>query len=157
MIANNPKKDGVTIIEVAVAIVIMLVGFIGATSYRYYAALDEQKAMAWRNAARIGLLFSESWKSLKGYRLYEPEEHLEPQLGIDAVPDGGAAPEGYTHNGTYLVKADNRDFYITLSWRDIDAEMQILNVEVNWTPRPAPDNGIEDAYKSYTLTSFISD
>lgn len=154
MIANHRCKDGITIIEVAVAIVVMLVGFIGTTSYRYYAALDENKATAWRNAARIGLLFSESWKSVKGYRLYEPEEHLDPPIGVDAV-FGNGVPDGYTENGTYLVVADNRNYYITLSWKDVDAELQALNVEVNWTPNPPQGNGITDAYKSFTLTSFI--
>jgi len=58
---ENPSKrlkfaTAVTLIEVALASVLMVVGFMGATSYRYYAALDEHKATMWRSAARIGLL-----------------------------------------------------------------------------------------------------
>jgi len=84
---KHPKSaTAVTLVEVALATLLMVVGFMGATSYRYYAALDEQRATLWRSAARIGLLFSDSWRGLKGSETYDPLAHVRLRPRYQADP-----------------------------------------------------------------------
>lgn len=147
--------SAVTLIEVAIASAIMAIGVIGAASYRVNAALDEQNAISWRAAARIGLLVSGSWKGVKGYSLYDAEAHLAPQLHITKT-EAKDVSEGYSANGTYLVVVDGREYYVTLAWKDLDVDLRILNVEVNWRPRITGDGSIDDSGKSFKLTSYIS-
>ena len=154
---KHPKSaTAVTLVEVALATLLMAVGFLGATSYRYYAALDEQRATMWRSAARIGLLFSDSWRGLKGSETYDPLAHVGSGLDIKPIA-GSEAPDGFNLKGTYVIATDRHHYFATLSWKQVEPELKALNVVVNWMPSPSAEADLAGADKSFKLTTYIED
>ena len=65
-IKRSKSTAAFTIVEIMEAMVILLIAMIGASGYRYYAALDARKAAMQATAARIGLLLCESWRGVEG-------------------------------------------------------------------------------------------
>jgi len=153
---HHKSAAAVTLVEVMLASVVIVVGFIGATSYRYYAALDERKATMWRTAARVGLLFADSWRGLNGLENYEPVVYLDTvEFDVEKIADG-PIPDGYSAvNGTYAVTTDEEKYYVTLAYGQSEAELRALNIEVAWTPRLAGETDFANAEKSFKLTMYV--
>ena len=148
-------RQGVSLIEVLIAIVILAVVVIGASGYRYYSALDSRKALMRSTAARIGLLLCENWRGIKGAETYDPMAHFGSELSITAST-GPEEPEYFTLLGSYTVVSNCADYYATLSWKDVSAGLRALNVVVAWAQRPQGETILDDADKSFKLTIYTS-
>jgi len=153
-------RSGVSLIEAMSAILVLSIAVIGASSYRYYNALDVRKADAHITAARIGYLLCESWRGLQGADTYDPIAHLGSDLAITASknPD---APEGFTLLGTYKVLLNDVHYDIVLSWQDGGSGLRALNIVLFWTLRgqvqdkeQVQDN-IDDVTESFKLTAYV--
>lgn len=158
------KKDfrnGSTLISSLVAVTIILIAIIGTSNFRYYAALDTRKATAMTESSRIALLLCESWRGMQGDLSYDPIANLSSDL-IISNDEGPLAPDGFTTLGSYLIMlgtdSDQSEYkisyYVTLSWRDIQAGLRALNVNVSWAQRDTGTGGFEGTDKSFSLTTY---
>jgi len=136
-----------------ISIVVLLVVLIGTSKFRYYSTLDSQKAAAKITAARIGLMLCESWRGVKGGETYDPTAHFGSALTIteSAGPD---KPEGFTLLGSYTLALNGANYYTTLSWKDVSTGLRALNIVVVWAQREQGQSSINDADKSFKLTTY---
>ncbi len=115
--------EGLTLIEVIIAMVILVIIAVGALRYQYYAALDARAALAQMTAIRTAQLLADDWKSTGGSAAYNP---TNLKLGFTGS------------NGIYRITVDNLPMYMSLSYNDIEHndEAQItlrsITVRVNW-------------------------
>lgn len=147
-------KNGLTLIEIMVAITVLVIAVIGTSGYRYYSALDSRKADAHIAAARIGLLLTESWRGVVGSENYDPVSHLGPDLAVttDSGPD---KPADFTILDSYKIVLNDVSYYTTLSWKDINVGLRALNIIVAWAPREHGEAEFEDADKLFELTTYV--
>jgi Tfp pilus assembly protein PilV len=152
MILKRLKSEAAfTFVEVMVAILIMSLAVLGASGYRYYAALDARKAAMHRAASEIALLLCESWRGLEGINTYDPTTHFGGDLEI-TQSNYSAAPEGFALLGSYTVVSSNVNYYATLSWKNVATGLRALNVAVAWSHRATAS--AVDAERSFTLTTY---
>ena len=136
------------------AIAVLSIAVIGITGYRYCSTLDAHKADAYIASARIGQLLIESWRGLQGSENYDPVAHLGAGLAITAG-DGPESPGGYTVLGSYEIIMNNIAFYATLSWKDINSNLKALNIVLMWAQRGQGQNDIDEADRSFELTTYV--
>ncbi len=155
----NKVRSGVSIIEAMSAILILSIAVIGASSYRYYNALDVRKANAHITAARIGYLLCESWRGLQGADTYDPITHLGSDLTITASKNP-YAPQDFTLLGTYQVLLNDVHYDIILSWQDVGS-LRALNIVLFWTlkgqvqDKEQVQDNIDDVADSFKLTAYV--
>jgi Tfp pilus assembly protein PilV len=133
---NN--KTGFTLVEVMVAMVIIIIGIVGAMGFRYFCVLDAKKADAQITAARIATLLLEDWKGAGGLA-YVPNTNLSSSSGLTvaASSTGPAAafPNSILNNTSYHVVCNVNassiiHYYVTLS--SAATLPRTLNVSVGW-------------------------
>ena len=167
-IKRSKSTAAFTIIEVMAAILILSIAVIGASGYRYYAALDARKAAMQATAARIGLLLCESWRGVEGTETYDPAVYFGSELAIAENPifefssghaiTGPIVTESFTPLGIYSVVANNATYYAVLSWKDVSTELRALNVIIAWELRGQGVTGDTDVsgLKLFELTTYTS-
>jgi len=136
-----------------IAITILLAALIGTSNFRYYAALDAKKASAKITASRIGLMLCENWRGLSGTETYDPVAYFGSDLPIN-TSSGPAEPGDFTLLGSYTATVNNANFYITLSWKDISADLRALNIIVSWAQRQPGLSSFNDVDKTFKLTTY---
>jgi hypothetical protein len=136
------------------AIAILSIAVIGITGYRYCSTLDAHKADAYIASARIGHLLCESWRGMQGAENYDPASHLGAGLAITAS-NGPEAHGGYTVLGSYKIIMNNVAFYATLSWKDLNSNLRALNIVLIWAQRNQGQNDIDEADRSFELTTYV--
>jgi prepilin-type N-terminal cleavage/methylation domain-containing protein len=150
-------RRGMTLVETLVAITILLIALIGTFTFRYHATLDGRKADAQATAARIALMFCESWKGINGDVTYDPVNHLGSELKV-AKGAGPANPDDFTPLGSYTVVFDDGvgvdNYTMTLSWKDVKPGLRALNVIVAWALREHEGDGNDVIDKSFNLTVY---
>ena len=167
MIIKKTRKHvrfGSTLISSMIAIAIIMIALIGTSHFRYYSALDIRKATAQTEASRIALLLCESWRGLKGDLNYNPITNLDANLMISSS-EGPKGPDGFTKLGSYLVKLGTKStdekeetyhisYYTTLSWKDIENGLRMLNINISWAQKDTGAEGLENTDKSFSLTIY---
>ena len=151
-------RKGTTLASTLTAVTIILIALIGTSNFRYYAALDARKATAQTTAARVALILCENWRGIQGSLSYDPVAYLGPDLNV--VSDKGPyKPDDFTFLGSYKIVMDEQkndaqgvDYYVTLSWKDIQPGLRALNVIVAWAQRGRV--GFENTNKTFTLTIY---
>ena len=146
-------RRGFSLVSIMIAIAILLAALIGTSNFRYYSALDAKKAAAKITASRIGLMLCENWRGLGGIETYDPAAYLGSDLTITAS-SGPAEPTDFTLLGSYTVTVNGANFYITLSWKDVSAGLRALNIIVAWAQRSQGVSSLNDADKSFKLTTY---
>jgi Tfp pilus assembly protein PilV len=147
-------RSGISLIETMNAIVILSIGLIGISGYRYCSTLDAHKADTYIASARIGQLLSESWRGMQGSETYDPVAHLEAGMTITAST-GPDAPMGYTVLGCYKIVLNDNVFFTTLSWKDLNSDLRVLNVLLIWDQRSQGQNDIDESDRSFELTTYV--
>ncbi len=146
-------RRGFSLTSVMIATVILLVALIGTANFRYYSTLDAQKAAAKITASRIGLMLCENWRGIGGDETYDPATSLDSALTI-TTSTGPAKPEDFTLLGSYTITLNGANYYITLSWKDVSTGLRALNVVVAWAQREQGVSSLNDADKSFKLTTY---
>ena len=146
-------RRGFSLVSIMIAIAILLAALIGTSNFRYYSALDAKKAAAKITASRIGLMLCENWRGLGGTKTYDPVAYLGSDLTI-TTSTGPAEPNDFTLLGSYTVTVNGANFYITLSWKDVSAGLRALNIIVAWAQREQGTSSLNDADKSFKLTTY---
>ncbi len=161
MIIKRPKSAaGFTLIEIMLATVILIIAILGASSFRYHAALGARKADLQATAARTALLLCESWRGVGDPNTFDPTQLTtgDPNsaLTIEPTDIGPAWPTDFTLLGIYRITIGEVNCYAALSWKDIYPQLRALNVIVAWDRRGS-SNLFEDADKSFKLTTYVAD
>jgi Tfp pilus assembly protein PilV len=148
-------RRGISLVSVLIAMAILLAALIGTSNFRYYSALDAKKAAAKITASRIGLMLCENWRGLGGIETYDPATYFGTALTItsSAGPD---KPTDFTLLGSYTVTLNRANYYITLSWKDVSTGLRALNIIVTWAQRGQGTSSLNDADKSFKLTTYTS-
>jgi len=151
------STGGFTLVEVMLAIFILLVAVLGASGYRYYAALDARKADLQTTAARTASLLCKSWQGVSDPNTFDPTQLAtgDPNsaLAIETGYGGPAVPADFTPLGIYRITIDGVNYNAVLSWKDISQGLRALNVIVAWNPRGSQS---ELPDKSFKLTTYIA-
>jgi prepilin-type N-terminal cleavage/methylation domain-containing protein len=129
---SHRLRAGVSLLEVLVAMVVLSVGMLGASGFRYYTAIQSKRAQASFNAIRAAQALLDTWCGLYGDEGYLPENHLSPLLTVSPSVSGPVAPTGYTILGTYEVLVDDVTYYATLSYNDFESGYRTLNIVIAW-------------------------
>lgn len=147
-------RRGFSLVSIMIATVILLAALIGTSNFRYYSTMDAQKAAAKITAARIGLMLCENWRGIGGVDTYEPATSLGSALTITQSTIGPDKPVDFTLLGSYTVNLNGANYYITLSWKDVSTGLRALNIVVAWAQRPQGVSSLNDADKSFKLTTY---
>ena len=155
-------RSAFSLVDTMLSITVVIIVVIGTTAYRYYAALEVRSSDIQVTAARVGLLFFESWRGTNGDETYDPMAHLGSDLTITEAA-GPSAPGDFELLADYRVVLDDDDYYVTLSWKDGDDDddddiqvgLRALNVVVAWSQKGQPTDGIEDTDKLFKLTGYV--
>lgn len=119
--------SGATLVEVAVASVILVVAALGALRYEYYAVGQGQIARAQIAATHAASLLLVDWKSTGGSVDYDPS-----MLGLGlssprAVPSDFGAPEGLgnvLNEAVYTIRQDDVPLTVMLKYLDVNQDAQ---------------------------------
>jgi hypothetical protein len=149
-------RPGLTFIEILLASAILLIAVLGASVFRYNAALGARKADIRSTAARTALLLCESWRGSSDPNNFAPEDTLGSQLTITDVDSGFSGPTGYTLLNSYTITNEGVNYYAILAWQDIAPGLRALNVTVMWNQRGSDADALGGPDKSYRLTTYIS-
>ena len=148
------RISGISLVEVMITISILSVAVIGASAYRYYAALNARKAEANVTAGRVGLLLCESWRGSNGMATYDPVSSFGSDLSITTA-EGPGSPIDFNKLGSFNIKIYDVDYYTTLSWKDNnDLSLRALNIVVAWQSANKISNGFDDTNKLFKLTTY---
>jgi hypothetical protein len=147
------RNSGFSLVSIMIAITILVAALIGTSNFRYYSALDARKAAAKITASRIGLMFCENWRGLGGIATYDPVAFLNSALNITAS-SGPPEPIDFTLLGSYTVTVNGANFYITLSWKDVNPGLRALNIIVSWAQRELGQSSLSDVDRSFTFTTY---
>ena len=133
---------------------------------RYLTVRQAVRADAYNTAGRLALLLLEGWRSTEP-TLYDPTSSvsalssLSPAVTIVAnVPGCPAAPTGFTTLNTYRVIADNKNFYVRLSYKpeDLTSGAEHPATLKHKTPPPLVPSSrlsMEKAFNMIVLGAFL--
>ncbi len=147
----------VTLIEVMAASALLVVVILGASTYRYHAALLEKQAAMQMASSDFASLLSGGWRGASETLAYDPQVSLSSHLSISKVRTSrDAAPLGFKLLGRYVASIDDVVYYALLSWRDATPTLRELNVVVSWSQTDPQTYDVSKADKSYKLTTYAS-
>ena len=111
---------------------VMALTLIGASGFRYYAALDTRRADVKITAARLASMFLNNWNSIGS-----DSTQLGQGLEIYENAPGAAVPDGFTEldassNPNFRIVVNNVNYYATLSYKDQANQPRTLNVCIAW-------------------------
>ncbi len=144
---NISRKKGFTLVEAMIGLLIFLIIALGILTYRYSAKLNVLKAKQHLTATDLATTFIETWQGFSGAEIFDPSVTFSTDLSISAGT-GSGAPSGYTLLGTYDVLDDDKNYQLTLSWKDAGNSLRELNVIVRWSYIN------ESSSNTYQLTTY---
>jgi prepilin-type N-terminal cleavage/methylation domain-containing protein len=148
-------KRGFTLVEGMIAMMVLSVALIGASAYRYYAAMDVRKANLYTTAVRTATLLCEGWSGEDGDPNFNPATTFSPDLTITASA-GPSTPTGFIAIGSYRIIVEGTYYYATLSWKDMGGNLKALNVIVSWDQSGRSSTSLASAVKTYQLTTYVN-
>ncbi len=135
-IQNRKSKigRGLTLIEIMIAILVIVIGVIGAMGFRYYCATSSRHADVQINCARVASLILEGWKAEAGRAVAGDQYNPANEITL---------PANMTITGTYpnyvvhLMAGSGVYYYAALSYQDLASpsnppNIRELNVKVAW-------------------------
>jgi len=157
---HSKSAGGFTFIEVMGAILVLTVAMLGASAYRYYAALDARKADLQTTAARIACMLCETWRGSSDPNTFDPAAHFGTELAIELMKtqEGPHTPTDFEVLGTYRIVVEGVDYRAGLFWRDVSVGLRALTVIVvwEWDPVNHPLGPSKYANQSFKLTTYVA-
>jgi prepilin-type N-terminal cleavage/methylation domain-containing protein len=133
--SQKPKtKNGLTLIEIMIVVLLMAIAVIGAMGFRLYCVTDAKKADVQAGAARIGSMILENWKGNGGPLNYDPASSLNIFTSQFVITRVGTSDNYWVQDKANSVNAsDGIHYYIMLSFSAETATLpKELNVAVSW-------------------------
>ena len=154
MSKKNKIKNAFTIIEVMVAITILIIAVLGTSAFRYHTSLSARRADLHATSARTALLLCEGWTGEGGDINFAPVSTFAPYVNI--VDDAGPTePNDFNKLGSYKIRLEGSDYFATMSWKNLNADLRALNVVVSWDQFGNGTSGFANSSKSYRLTTYV--
>lgn len=164
---QGKSRSGLTLIEIMVAIVVIIVGVLGAVMYRYGAALDARKADVHVGASRVALLILEGWKGAagavdaSGNIAYFPHDDIPLNSEFDEGSDDITITSNGSDNYTiYLTGGTSTYYYAQLTYNeDVDGDstdddgIRKLEVKVTYYGRGSQDTSLPK--KTIKISDFV--
>jgi hypothetical protein len=147
-------KHAFTIIEAMLAITVLLIAILGTSAFRYHTALSARRADLHTTSARVALLLCEGWTGTGGATNFDPVAAFGSDVNIISSV-GPSTPSGFTSIGSYRIMLEGNDYYATMSWQNIAAELRALNVIVSWDQFGRGTVQFTNANKLYRLTTYV--
>lgn len=152
-------EAGLTLIETAIATVILIIIILGASVFRYSAALGARKADLQVAASRTALLLCEGWRAVSDADAFDPTQLVNNgncELVIESGAVGPEVPPGFTALGSYVIVADGVGYCTTLSWKYVwpGSSVRALNIDVAWRQPGSGPGGLRDAGKLFRLITY---
>jgi type II secretory pathway pseudopilin PulG len=131
--------EGVTLIEIVVAVAVLVTAALGALGYQYHASVHARIARAQIVATRTAQLLLEDWKSAGGSDEYDPaalELGFSPSLKIPSYWSEGEGTGAGTplNNGVYAVTVDYFQMLLMLGSSEVSydkkAEVKLKKLTV---------------------------
>lgn len=154
------NRSGFTLIEIMVAIIVIVVGVLGAMMYRYHTAINARKADVKIASARIGLMLLEGWNGMGGNLYSDPNNTYDPVgqfSSTELTIRAGTGPGGLTDEfGSYRIEAKGVrvNYFATLSSQDVTDQPRVLNVHIAWSHNYGADS-LPGEYRSTKLTTYV--
>ena len=148
------SRSGVSLVEIATAIVVLSISMLGTSGFRHHAAIRSKQAQVKVNATRAAQALIDTWCGLYGDDGYLPETHLSPLLTVGPYATGPACPDGFTELGTYEVLVDEVPYYATLSYQDTEPGYRTLSVVIGWRTNYA-SGAIETTDKTINIATCV--
>jgi prepilin-type N-terminal cleavage/methylation domain-containing protein len=143
------NKEGFTLIEIIIAIVILAIIALGALGYQYYATMHTSAAWAQLTAARTAQSLLDNWKSTGGSVTYNPAA-LNPDYTVSGLG-----------SNTYEATFDNLPMYLQLLHVDIERDetaqitLRKITVQVNWSKDRSVPSGQADQERSMIFSTYV--
>jgi len=150
---TNCSCRGMSIVEAAIAMVVLAIAIIGTINFRYNSILNTTRANLRDSAARAALMLCEGWRGMDGDASYDPVATFGTDY-VTADTSGPVEPDTFTLQGKYTVHLNGHDFFGTLSYLDVDQTFRTLNVSIAWEARNNNNTTFEQADKIYRLTTY---
>jgi len=146
-------KKGLALIDAMAATVIISIIVVGTAGFSYFATTDSRTAAMKISAARVGLLLVETWRGLDGSEFYDPVSSLGSAITIENSV-GPAKPEDFTTLGSYKLVLDGVNYYATLSWKDVSADLRALNIAVVRSDSTLEDADFDSMENYFDMTTY---
>ena len=154
MSKKDKSKSALTIIEVMIAITVLIIAILGTSAFRYHTSLSARRADLYTTSARAALLLCEGWTGAGGDISFDPVSAFAPNVNIaDSV--GPTEPNDFTKLGSYKIQLEGSDYFATMSWKNLNADLRALNVVVSWDQFGNGKSGFANSSKSYRLTTYV--
>lgn len=157
------RNSGFTLIEVMISMLVIMIIVIGAVSYMYACVWNARRADVQITANRLGQIMLEGWKvSGAGDEIlfFDPtdndfDDYLPEEITAAAGPPGLSTG---TPLGSYRVKVNNVNLFVTLSYRNeqpvpLEDPLYLLNACVAWNRNYVSDT-LSGTYDSISMTSY---
>ena len=151
--AQRRFRRGFSIVEAIVAMLVVAIAVIGTISLRYQSSMDAKRAEVAMPASRLALMMVETWRGVAGSETFDPVTSLSSEISIEAAA-GPAEPNGFTLLGTYKAQLNSVEYYTGLSYKDINASLRALNVQIEWEQKGAEQATANESDKSFALTVY---
>jgi prepilin-type N-terminal cleavage/methylation domain-containing protein len=161
-------KNGLTLIEVMISMVVILIVAMGAVSYMYASMKHAREADVRITATRLGQLCLDGWKitgeiinKVWDVAAFDPtndefDSNLLPAAS-DITTTSSGIPGVGTELGRYTITVDGAKYYITLSYLDEYSantkKLYRLNACVAWN-RNYSSSALESNPRNVWLTSY---
>jgi prepilin-type N-terminal cleavage/methylation domain-containing protein len=152
---KNYKRDGFSLVEVMISILIIVIVALGTMSFQYHGVKHSRSSEAQIAATRLGQLILEDWKSTGGAAGYNPTT-----LGLGFVTP--TTPE----TGSYKITLDYQTFYLTFAQQLVTVSsgsnpdtvagvaLYQLRVTVNWR-KDFGTGATSGSDPTLTFTTFV--
>lgn len=138
---KHTNKQGFTLVECLVVMLILLVAFSGIVGFRYYSILSAERAEMQLLVSRAAVVISETWRAQKGVTDFDPTQQGFDQDFTIQLASGAAfvsaIPSGTQLLGNYEVDIAGRQIQTQLVYED-SADVpnaRLLYVVMSWLDR----------------------
>jgi prepilin-type N-terminal cleavage/methylation domain-containing protein len=158
---STRQRDGFTLTEVMISVLIVMVLVTGAMGYQYNSTRDVKISEVQATASRIAMLLLEGWKGQQGDMSFDPVDMLGDEMSIQTSTWGPDVPNN--SNGVpltllnfYEIIINDIYYYATLSYEDASAsEPMLLNATVAWR-RDYRQNELEGDESFVQYSTFLT-
>jgi prepilin-type N-terminal cleavage/methylation domain-containing protein len=148
-IIQNPRarNQGVTLLELILAVLILTIVSVGTISYQYFATRMATRADAEITATRTARLVLDNWKKAGG------DENFDP-ISLNA----GFQTTGISNQ--YLITVNNVPMTLNLAWLDVvyddvaGVTLRQIQVTVQWRSDYQAQE-VRPTDPTYTMTTYI--
>ncbi len=144
---------GFSMVEAIVAMLVMSIIILGTVGVQYRSSLDSQRAEVNANASRIALLLTEAWRGSGGNDTFDPVAEFGSDLTLQ-MGQGPLMPSGFILLGKYEVELESINYFVTLSYQDINSNLRSLNATVTWKQEGVTGTAFANSNKSFSLVVY---